>query len=260
MSKDSANSSNNIILIFAVIAIVVSTISMVFSMNNKKGEGSSLNEKDVENIVATWVERNPNFIVESITKEYQENSKKRNVDVKENLVLRKSDLFENRDDPRYEPSNSSAVVVKFFDYNCGYCKRSYNTIKALIAQDKNVTVVFKEFPVLGASSMDLARIAIAVNMINSDKYFEFHSKLMTTTTRAKEEVIKLASSILNVGVSNINKTLKNKASAINKILDNNHKLAQDLGITGTPTFVVGDELIVGAVGIETIKSAIDKTR
>jgi protein-disulfide isomerase len=138
--------------------------------------------------------------------------------------------------------NGDITVVEFFDYNCGYCKRGFAEIAKLVEQDKNVRVVFKEFPILRDESEQAAKVALAARM--QGKYWEVHSDLITTRGLVNEAVgLKVAE---KHGLD-IEKLKADMASPeVKAELDRVKALAQTLQINGTPHFLVGDRAIGGA--------------
>lgn len=142
------------------------------------------------------------------------------------------------------------TLVEYYDYNCGFCRASLATIEQLVAEDKNLRVVFKELPVLADSSRLAARAALAAAA--QGRFKPFHDALYaagpvsaaTIATAAKATGVDLA---------------KLPADA-DATIRANLELAQKLGITGTPSWVVGDQLLSGALPIERLKEAIAKAR
>ena len=140
----------------------------------------------------------------------------------------------------------SAVIVEFFDYNCGYCKRSFPELMNLISGDKNIKVILKELPVLGESSVLAARASIASE--KQKKYFAMH-----------QELIKISGQISEVDIINISKKIginydqlkidMNKDETI-LLINENYRLADLIGVRGTPAFIINNELIPGSIGKE----------
>ena len=180
-------------------------------------------------------------------------------DAQKNVGLKKDELFNNQDSPTYSPKGYDVVMVEFFDYNCGYCKRAQTSVEDLLKQDKKIKVVFKELPILGASSAELAKVAIAVNMSDSKNYLKFHDALMKSSAKTTADAIKIAKD-LGINTEKLQKTLKNKASNIEEQIQANQKLAASIGINGTPAFIIGEELIPGAVDVNTLKEKLSAQR
>jgi protein-disulfide isomerase len=241
-----------------IIAIIVNIAITQFSYNDQ-GQPSNAS-------IAKWIQNNPKAIIESVQKmqieEAQKIQEERDKIVKEKIPARMDDLISDSLDGTFVSNDKPDVnIIEFFDYNCGYCKMVGETVNQLKSDktEKNIRIVYKEYPILGASSEDLAKVAIAVNIISPSKYSLFHHELMKSKARTTEEAIKIAVDI-GINVVNLKTTLKKDEKKINDKIQKNRELARDLGITGTPGFIIGKQLIPGAVSLEEIKKAIKKAR
>ncbi|HLJ72497.1 MAG TPA: DsbA family protein [Roseiarcus sp.] len=152
--------------------------------------------------------------------------------------------------------NGGATLVEFFDYNCHYCKGALPDIARLIKGDPNLKVVLKDFPVLGPDSVEAARVAIAVrNQLTGDKFWQFHQKLLGMHGRVgKAEALAVAKD-LGVDMDRLNKDMATPEArtSIEEVM----RMADALQINGTPSFVVGQEVVIGAVGYDQLKDKID---
>lgn len=150
------------------------------------------------------------------------------------------------------------TLVEFFDYNCGYCKRALGDMNKLLEEDSGLRVVLKEFPVLGQGSVEAAHVAAAVNMIAPDRYNDFHQKLLTAKGQANgAKAIAVAKEI---GIPDDELAAKLKDPEVGATIDESYGLAKSLGLTGTPSYVIGDEVVFGAVGYDELKSKIADIR
>ncbi|MGE0213467.1 MAG: DsbA family protein [Parvibaculaceae bacterium] len=147
------------------------------------------------------------------------------------------------------------TMVEFFDYNCGYCKRSVPDITKLMEANKDLRLVFKEWPILGPGSTYAAKAAMASR--KQGKYWEFHVALLSERSLDEEKVMKVAQG-LGLDVEKLKADMQD--SEIQKILDRNTKTAEALGIQGTPAFLVDDQLFPGAVGYDALTEAVAKVR
>jgi protein-disulfide isomerase len=149
------------------------------------------------------------------------------------------------------------TVVEFFDYNCGYCKRAMSDMLELLKGDGKLKFVLKEFPVLGEGSVQAAQVAVAVRMqdkTGGKKYLEFHQKLLS----GRGSVDKAAAKEVGLDVARIEKDLA--TDEIKATLEESYKLAEALGMNGTPSYVVGSDVVVGAVGLKTLKEKVNNAR
>lgn len=151
--------------------------------------------------------------------------------------------------------DADVVLVEFFDYACGYCKASQADVQRLLAEDKKLKIVWREFPVLGQASQDAALVSLAA--AEAGNYRAFHDK-MFDLGRPTEANVKAARAAAGVPEAAAAAT-KNKGSYQTEI-EGNYALARSLNLTGTPAFVVGDKVLQGAVGYDALKKAIAEAR
>jgi protein-disulfide isomerase len=152
--------------------------------------------------------------------------------------------------------NGNVTVVEFFDYNCGYCKHALPDMMKLLQTDPNLRFVLKEFPVLGEGSVDAAHVAVAARMQDPTgaKYIEFHQKLLGG--RGAADKMRALAVAKEVGFD-MGRLMKDMDSdEVKTTIAEDMKLADTLGIDGTPSYVVGDELVVGAVGYDELQKKI----
>jgi len=165
-------------------------------------------------------------------------------------------LFSSKYQATIGNPQATATLVEFFDYNCHFCKGALPDITKLIKADPNLKLVLKDFPVLGPGSVEAAKVAIAArNQLPGDKFWAFHSKLLATRGPVgKAEALAVARE-LGLDMDKLAKDME--SPDIKAGLDETMQLADALQINGTPTFVVGQDVVVGAVGYEQLKDKID---
>ncbi|MHA7970743.1 DsbA family protein [Rhizobium sp. CAU 1783] len=174
--------------------------------------------------------------------------------VKEN----KDALFASSHDITLGNPKGDVTVVEFFDYNCGYCKRALSDMDAILAKDKNVRFVLKEFPILGPESQAAHKVSDAFRKIAPEKYGDFHRALLGSEGRAGEEsALEVAASL---GVTEEAIRAKMAESPNDESVKEAYQLATSLGITGTPSYIVGDEAVFGAIGSEAIEEKVANVR
>ena len=154
----------------------------------------------------------------------------------------------------------NVTMVEFFDYNCGYCKHALSDMLTLLKTDPNLKFVLKEFPVLGEGSVEAAHVAVAARMqdVTGKKYIEFHQKLLGSRGPADKARALAAAKEAGFDMARIEKDMA--SDEVKKTIDENLKLAELIGVNGTPSYVVGDEVVVGAVGLDTLKEKIAAER
>ncbi|MCL2428833.1 MAG: DsbA family protein, partial [Alphaproteobacteria bacterium] len=144
--------------------------------------------------------------------------------------------------------------------NCGFCKRAMADMLDLLKTDPNLKIVLKEYPVLGTGSIEAAKVAIAVRMQDKDgqKYLEFHQKLLGGRGQADKARALAAAKETGFDVARIEADLDNPE--IKASLEETLRLGEQLGLNGTPSYVVGSDVVVGAVGLEALRGKISTAR
>ena len=148
------------------------------------------------------------------------------------------------------------TIYEFSDYNCGYCKRSFNMLMELARQDDNIRIVIKEFPILAQSSVDAAKLAIAAGEIG--KFEAFHTALMTWQGGLDDLAYASIAEAAGTSLEELNSILENLDT--DAIINDTRNAAQQLNISGTPAFIVGDTLVPGAVSLEEMQDLVKAAR
>jgi protein-disulfide isomerase len=154
--------------------------------------------------------------------------------------------------------NGDVTLVEFFDYNCGYCRRSHPDVEQLIADDPNLRVVLKEFPVLGDGSIGASQVSIAVRIVAPDQADDFHDALISQSGQVDAEVALAVAEGLGLDRAKINAAMNSEE--VQQTIAEAYKLAQELSLTGTPSYVTSEEVVIGAVGYEALKEKIAAAR
>jgi protein-disulfide isomerase len=156
--------------------------------------------------------------------------------------------------------NGDVTFVEFFDYNCGYCKRAMTDMVELLKDDPKLKVVLKEFPVLGPPSVEAAQVAVAVRMQDptGKKYLDFHQKLLGGRGHADKARALAAAKEAGLDMARLEKDMASQE--VRATLEENFKLAEAMGMNGTPSYVIGKQVVVGAVGLETLRQKINTAR
>ena len=206
--------------------------------------------------VHDYLVNNPDVLREAI--EALDKRDKANADAERQKVVatESGPLFSSKFQATIGNPKASATVVEFFDYNCHYCKGALPDVTKLMKADPNMKLVLKDFPVLGPGSVDAAKVASAArNQLPGDKFWAFHSKLLATHGPiGKAEALAVAKD-LGLDMDKLTKDMD--SPDIKSGLEETMRLAEALQINGTPTFVVGPDVVVGAVGYDQLKDKVD---
>ena len=156
--------------------------------------------------------------------------------------------------------DGDVTFVEFFDYNCGYCKRAMIDMLDLMKADPKLKVVLKEFPVLSQASIEAAQVGVAVRMQDptGKKYLDFHQKLLGARGTADKAHALAAAKEAGLDPAKIEKDLT--GPEVRATIEENFKLAEAMGMNGTPSYVIGKQVVIGAVGLESLKEKIGIAR
>jgi protein-disulfide isomerase len=215
-----------------------------------------LSEEEIEELVRDYLLKNPEVIVEAL-QVYQQRQEQAEAEQARRMLLAHADRL---DDPtgRFVAGNpdGDVTIVEFFDYRCGFCKRVMPTLLDEVQRDGNVRLVFKEFPVLGEESVRAARAGIAA--ARQGRYYDMHLALMQTRGSLTEERIMAIAGDLGLDTEQMKRDMISPETEAE--ISRNYELAQALNIRGTPAFVIGEELVPGAIGPERMQALIERAR
>jgi protein-disulfide isomerase len=154
--------------------------------------------------------------------------------------------------------DGAITLVEFLDYNCGFCKRAHDDVMRLIAEQDDVRVLVKDFPVLGPGSLEAAQVAIAFRAIGGD--MEAFIDAMMSEDSAQADAALARSVALDLGADATALDLALDSPRLMDPIAEAYALAEQLNIRGTPAFIVGQERLMGAVGFERLSAAIEAER
>ena len=213
----------------------------------------NIDRKEIESIIHEYIMNNPELIIKSVEKLRQ--VAEQEDDDKKNFLIKNFELFANdKNIPWQGEKNASVILIEFFDYNCGYCKKSLDAITNILKSYNNIKVSFRDYPILSTTSTSAAKAALAAQ--KQGKYFNFHSNLMKFQGNLTEE------EIFNIAKSSGLKIKQLKLDMddpeIVTIINDTRDLAKSLGIRGTPTFLINGKLFAGALDENRLKFLIDE--
>ncbi|WP_295806662.1 DsbA family protein [uncultured Nitratireductor sp.] len=217
-----------------------------------------LGKTEVEQIVRDYLLNNPEILLE--VQEALESKQREEQKLAQQTVMKdkKEQIFNSPYDGVVGNPDAAVTVVEFFDYNCGYCKRAMDDMQALIEENDDVRFVLKEFPILSAESREAHVVSMAVHAIAPDKYADFHQKLLGADTRANGELAMKIATEAGIDESTLRKEMENPE--IQKVFAETYDLANQLAVTGTPAYVIGEEVVFGALGKDVLAEKIDQAR
>lgn len=213
-------------------------------------------EEAVRNIVRDYLLANPEVLVEAL-QTYQERQRLAQQEAARQALASNRELLENDPDaPVMGNPDGDVVVVEFFDYRCPYCIQVADALRREVETDGNIRLVMKEFPILGPDSVTAARMALAAN--RQGKYEELHWTLMNVAGKVTEDKAWKAAERVGLDLDQLRADMQ--APEIDAMLQRNFQLAQQLQVNGTPAFVVGDEVVRGAIEMPHLRYLVRQVR
>jgi protein-disulfide isomerase len=209
----------------------------------------------IEQVIREYLREHPEVVAEAIQALQARQRAQQRDRARAAVGTHRTELLDG-DAPVGGNTDGSVTVVEFFDYRCGYCKSVMPTVKKLLQEDTTVRLVYKELPILGPDSLTASKAALAARA--QGKYEAFHAALMSAPQPVTEAQVFEIAARTGLDVPKLRADME--APAVRAAIDRNYRLAQALGITGTPTFVIGSELAVGAVDLATLRQLVDKAR
>jgi protein-disulfide isomerase len=212
---------------------------------------------EIEAIVRNYLLKNPEIINEVQTA--LETKKETESKSTQTAFLSKAgpELFNSKNDAIIGNPQGDVTVVEFFDYNCGYCRKALSDMDALVKSDPKVRFVLKELPILGPDSVKAHIVSQAFRKLMPEKYAEFHRTLLQSGHADEASAIAIAASM---GVDEAKLKASMQLAEIGVLFDQNNQMAQGLNITGTPSYVIKDTVIPGALGFEVLSQSVANVR
>jgi protein-disulfide isomerase len=247
--------------VFVLVAAVFIVLaqSATAHAQGQNGQGlSDAQKKDVEALIGDYLRAHPEVILESVRAMQEREQAAQIKRQQDSLVSRRQEIERDPASPVVGNVNGNVTVTEFFDYRCGYCKAVLPSVQQLLKDDPNVRFVMKELPILSPESRIAAKIALAVWKNEPKRYQELHTKLMSAQGDFSERRIFALAKEAGVDVERARRGMD--APEIEQALAANMELAQALGITGTPGFVVGKQLAPGAIDYDTLKRFVAEAR
>jgi protein-disulfide isomerase len=215
---------------------------------------------DIETIVKNYLVSHPEVLEEAMNELTKRQAAAEAQKHEESIAKNEKEIFNSPRGVTVGNKDGDVTFVEFFDYNCGYCKRAMADMMDLLKSDHKLKVVLKEFPVLSEGSVDAAKVAVAVRMQDptGQKYLDFHQKLLGGRGPADKARAMAAAKEAGLDTAKIEKDLQ--SPEVKATIEENFKLAEEMGMNGTPSYVIGKQIVVGAVGLEGLKEKISNAR
>jgi protein-disulfide isomerase len=217
-------------------------------------------KSDIEAIVKNYLVSHPEVLEEAMNELTKRQAAAEDQKHQESIAKNADTIFNSPRGVVLGNKDGDVTFVEFFDYNCGYCKRAMADMLDLLKNDHKLKVVLKEFPVLSEGSVDAAKVAVAVRMQDptGQKYLDFHQKLLGGRGPADKARAMAAAKDAGLDTAKLEKDMQ--SPEVKATIAENFKLAEDMGMNGTPSYVIGKQVVVGAVGLDGLKEKISVAR
>jgi protein-disulfide isomerase len=215
---------------------------------------------EIETIIKNYLVTHPEVLEEAMTELNKRQAAAETEKHEAGVAQNSAAIFNSPRNVTLGNKNGDVTFVEFFDYNCGYCKRAMADMLDLMKSDPKLKVVLKEFPVLSEGSVEAARVAVAVRMQDpgGSKYLDFHQRLLGGRGPADKARALAAAKEAGLDVARIEKDMT--SPEVRATIEENFKLAEAMGMNGTPSYVIGKQVVVGAIGLEGLKEKIGLAR
>jgi protein-disulfide isomerase len=215
---------------------------------------------DIETIVKNYLISHPEVLEEAMA-ELSKRQAAAETEKHEASIAKDSEtIFNSPRGVTLGNKDGDVTFVEFFDYNCGYCKRAMADMLDLMKTDPKLKVVLKEFPVLGPGSVEAAQVAVAARMQDPSgkKYLDFHQKLLGGRGQADKARALAVAKEVGIDMARLDKDMASDEAKMS--IEESLKLAETLGLNGTPSYIVGSDVVVGAVGLDALRTKVAMAR
>ena len=213
-------------------------------------------DERIKELALQAIRENPQIIIEAI-QSLEADQAAAQSQAQSDVLTNQRDLLERDPNaPVLGNPDGDVTVVEFFDYNCPYCRRAMAEVEGLVEDDENVRLVYREWPILGEGSVFAARAALASR--EQGKYEEFHLALMGMQGRAEEASVMRIAEEIGLDVEKLRADMA--APEVDEHIATSRRLTQALGFNGTPSFVIGDNLVPGFVEQEQLGALVEQVR
>ena len=208
----------------------------------------------MEKVVRDYILTNPEIVEQALMALQAKREETQQAQAAGKIATLKDKIFESEHQAVVGNPEGKVTLVEFFDYNCGYCKRAVTDVLALIETNPDLRVVIKEFPILSEASMEAARVSIAVKNVAPERYLEFHQAMFEREGRADKAKGLAVAKEIGLDVSVIEAAAAD--DAVIEDMREAHQLAGELGISGTPSYVIAGEVVHGAAGYDALAEKV----
>lgn len=242
----------------AALALAIA-LGFAGAASDARAQMSQAQRGEIETVIRDYLIKNPEVLRDALI-ELDRRAKAEEETQRRQAVEQLGDkLFSSKHQVVVGNPKGTVDLVEFYDYNCGFCKRALNDLSALIKGNPDLRVILKEFPVLSPGSVEAAHVAGAAKMqLTPDRFWAFHQKLMSSRGAIGRAQALAVAKEFNVDMARLTKDME--SNEVKAGISETMQLGETLGINGTPSYVIGKDVVVGAVGLEALQTRITNVR
>jgi protein-disulfide isomerase len=211
----------------------------------------------IEDIVKEYlVNKNPEVMAQAFHNLEKRNQEAAEAKIKEKISSEKDRIFNDSSSPFAGNPKATVTVVEFYDYQCGYCKMAEEAVERVLKEDKDVKIVYKNYPILGPVSLEAAKAGTA--SVKQGKFLVFHSALMNKKEHLTSDMIYQVAKDVGLNVDTLKKDMAD--ASVGDSVNASLKLGQDIGAQGTPFFIINDAFTPGVLQYEQLKNILSDAR
>ena len=238
--------------------ILILALPLACALTPAWAETSTAERQEIEQIIRDYLLANPEVIEEAVNALRAKREAEEAAALIKTIEEHRQDIFDSTHQMVLGNPEGPITLVEFFDYNCGYCRRAVSDMTALIDANPDLRVVMKEFPILSEGSVAAARMSAAIKDLAPDRYLEFHQELFSRPGEATGEKALEVARDLQIDTAALETAAA--SDAVTQNLQEVSTLAGRLGISGTPSYVIGTELVPGAAGYDVLQEKVAAMR
>ncbi|MEX2298013.1 MAG: DsbA family protein [Dongiaceae bacterium] len=212
----------------------------------------------IEEIVREYLLAHPEVVVEALQAYETQRMAVQQAQQQEVVVTLADQLFNNPLSPVAGNPGGDVTMVEFFDYNCPYCKRVAPDIATLLEADGNIRFVYKEWPILSEESEIAARAALAAHQQSEDAYVRLHDAMMAHRGKLDRDTVMALAATQGLNMERLEDDME--GDQVTAEIEHVRRLADQIGIDGTPAFLIGEQVVPGAIDIEEMKRLVAAAR
>jgi protein-disulfide isomerase len=233
---------------------------MLFAAASLRAEpATGAKQSEFERMLKEYLTAHPEAIQEALDTLAARKAAAKAEEQKATIKANRHELFSSQRQVTLGNGEGDVTLVEFFDYNCGYCKRALADLLDLMNNDRKLKVVLKEYPILGPDSVEAARVAVAVRMQDAGaRYFDFHRKLLEN--RGHNDKARALAAAEEAGFDMARLERDVASEEVTHSIDESIRLGKELAINGTPGYVVGERVVIGARGEQVLKDGVAAAR